>query len=282
MVGGPPDAEVGPEPIMAVTSCNAGYLPFVAALARSLSVAHPSPSAIELTILHDGIDVDSRHRVAAGAYDVDLHWVHVDDAAYEEAGLSPEPLIRSPQYFRCLLATLLPAAQQRCIYLDADTIVRRDLRELWLTDLDGAAAGAALDYFLPRTGDAVAPWRALGLDPEARYFNSGVMVVDLEAWRTRKVGVQAAEICLANREYLRAQGVWPQHDQFGLNVVLHRQWKLLPQEWNYLSEMEFAEPNIVHYCGGGKPGSPTCQPDFSSWFHNMVDGTAWRGFRVTQ
>lgn len=138
-----------------------------------------------------------------------------------------------------------------------------------------------MDYFLARTADAVAPWRALRLDPDALYFNSGVMVVDLDAWRAHDIGAEAIRTCLANRDHLIAQGRWPQHDQLGLNVVLHRRWYQLSQEWNYLSEMGFREPNVVHYCGGGKPGSPTCQPEFSAWFHDAVDGTAWRGFRVT-
>lgn len=267
-------------PVSVVTSCDTGYLPYIAALARSLALARRASTAVRLTVLHSGVGAGDRERVTAGAPGLELHWVDVDDATYEAAGVAPEPLLRSPQYFRCLLATVLPTTQRRCIYLDGDTIVRRDLRELWVTHLDGRAVGAALDYFLPRTGDAIAPWRTLRLDSDALYFNSGVMVVDLDAWRAQDIGAEAIRTCQANRDHLLAQGRWPQHDQLGLNVVLHRRWHRLSQDWNYLSEMECHEPNVVHYCGGGKPGSPTCQPEFSTWFHDTVDGTAWRGFRV--
>lgn len=279
MTVGSSDEELTADAVSVVTSCDSGYLPYIAAMARSLDVARSPSTTVRLSVLHSGVGAVDRRRVAAGAPGVVLHWVEIEDAAYEAAGLIPEPLVCRPYYFRCLIGTVLPATQRRCIYLDGDTIVRRDLRELWTADLDGAAVGAALDYFLARAGDAIAPWRTLRLDPEASYFNSGVMLVDLNAWREQDIGGQAVRTCLANRDHLMAQGRWPQHDQFGLNVVLHRRWHRLSQDWNYLSEMEFREPNVVHYCGGGKPWSPTCQREFSAWFHEAVDGTAWRGFR---
>jgi lipopolysaccharide biosynthesis glycosyltransferase len=266
-------------PVRVVTSCDVGYIPYIAVVAASLAASRAPSTEVELTILQPGVAGDARRSVAAAAPGIALDWVDVDEAAYHEAGVDPVPLIRQPHYFRCLVGTLLPKTVGRCIYLDADTLVRSDLIDLWRTDLGGATVGAALDYFLPRTGDAIAPWRELGLDPDARYFNSGVMVIDLDSWRAADVGKRVLEVCFSQQAHLWAQGKWPQHDQFGLNVIFHGAWKQLSQDWNYLSEMELHHPRVVHYCGGGKPGSPTCQAEFTAWFYEALESTAWRSWR---
>lgn len=269
------------DPLVVVTACNRGYLPYVAAMSASLAASRAPSTELRLYILQTDVDDDDRYRIEVGAPGVEISWLDVDHTTYEAAGVAPEPLILGPHYLRCLMGTALPSDVRRCIYLDGDTVIRRDLTELWCTNLADAPVGAALDYFLPRTADAITSWRKLELDPEAWYFNSGVLLVDLERWRAEDIGAEALRTCLAQRDHLLAQGRWPQHDQLGLNVVLHRRWHRLTQDWNYLSEMELHEANIVHYCGGGKPGSPTCRPQFSAWFHELVDTTAWKGYRVS-
>lgn len=273
------DVRPSDEPVRVVTSCDEGYLPYVAVLAASLAASREPTTEIELTILHPAVGEWARRQLAEAAQGITLKWVGVDESVYRAVGLEDEPLIQRPHYFRCLIGTVLPRTIQRCIYLDGDTLVRADLYDLWATGLGGAVVGAALDYFLPRTGDAIAPWQELGLDPGALYFNSGVMVVDLDAWRMEDVGTRVLRTCIRYRAQLLAQGKWPQHDQFGLNAVLQTRWHQISQSWNYLSEMPPEEPRIVHYCGGGKPSSPTCTPQFSAWFYDMLGRTAWRDQR---
>ncbi len=271
-----PDLRLPEGPVRVVTSCDAGYLPYVAVMAASLASSRTPATEVELTILQSDVGAWARRQLAEATRGVALRWIDVDASAYRAVGLEEEPLIQQPHYFRCLIGTLLPPTVRRCIYLDGDTLVRGDLHDLWTTDLDGAVIGAALDYFLPRTGDAIAPWRELELDPDAVYFNSGVMLVDLDAWRMADVGVRVLRTCIRYRAYLMAQGKWPQHDQFGLNAVLQTRWHQISQDWNYLSEMPPYQPRVVHYCGGGKPASRTCAPQFSAWFYDTLGRTAWR------
>lgn len=267
------------DPIRVITSCDEAYLPYLGVLATSLDASRGESTAVELTVLQPGISAGARQQLAESTRGITLNWIDVGSATYRGLGIPADSLFTRPHYFRCLIGTLLPAHVRRCIYLDGDTLVRGDLRELWSTDLGDAVVGAALDYFLPRTGDAIAPWRELGIDPEARYFNSGVMLIDLDAWRAGDVGMRALRTCVRYRDHLSAQGKWPQHDQFGLNAVLQNRWQQISQDWNYLSEMPPREPHVVHYCGGGKPASATCQATFASWFRDTLARTAWRDWR---
>jgi len=262
--------------VRVVTSCDERYLPYVAVLAASLASSRVPTTEVELTIMQADVGAWARRQLTEAAPGLALNWVDVDKSAYRAASVEDEPLIQQPRYFRCLIGTLLPRTLRRCIYLDGDTLVRGDLYDLWTTDLGGAVIGAALDYFLPRTEAAIAPWRELGLDPDALYFNSGVMLIDLDAWRAADVGARVLRTCIRYRAHLMAQGKWPQHDQFGLNAVLQTRWHQVSQDWNYLSEMPSYEPCVVHYCGGGKPASPTCKPQFSAWFYDTLRTTAWR------
>lgn len=263
------------EPVSVVTACDEGYLPYLAVFATSLASNRAPATEVELTILQPGIGEWARDRLAEHTRGITLNWVDVDESAYRAVGFPNEPMVQRPHYFRCLIGTMLPPNLRRCIYMDGDTLVHGDLGDLWTTDLGDSVVGAALDYFVPRTGDAIAPWRDLELDPEALYFNSGVMLINLDAWRAEDIGTRVLWTCCRYRDYLMAQGKWPQHDQFGLNAILQNRWHRLSQDWNYLSEMPFHEPRVVHYCGGGKPMSRTCQPEFAAWFYDTLAQTAW-------
>ncbi|XP_023514149.1 uncharacterized protein LOC111778505 [Cucurbita pepo subsp. pepo] len=92
-------------------------------------------------------------------------------------------------YARIYLAEILPEEVQRVIYLDSDLVVVDDVAELWGVDLGGKALGAP-EYchanFTKYFTDQFWSDPKLASTFEGRnpcYFNTGVMVVDVEKWR---------------------------------------------------------------------------------------------------
>ncbi|KAK4785863.1 hypothetical protein SAY86_002552 [Trapa natans] len=92
-------------------------------------------------------------------------------------------------YARIYLADMLPIHVNRVIYLDSDLVVVDDIAELWGVDLEGKVL-AAPEYchanFTKYFTDLF--WSDLSLAKtfEGRnpcYFNTGVMVVDIDKWR---------------------------------------------------------------------------------------------------
>jgi lipopolysaccharide biosynthesis glycosyltransferase len=67
----------------------------------------------------------------------------------------------------------------RCIYLDTDTIIMGDLSTLWEKDLRGMTCGAVLEC-MPNSHKQV-----LGLSAKDEYYNSGVLIVDVDMWRKK-------------------------------------------------------------------------------------------------
>ena len=227
-------------------------------------------------MLHAGISPADRDR-ATGPLDgcLSVRWSKVSPKLVRRALRTRTADALAPAYFRLLLGEALPAPG-RAIYLDADTVVNGDLGELWRRDLGGATAGAVVDY-LPRCRDAVANWRELGIDGDAPYYNTGVLLVNVDAWRSEEVGPRAFACCRKNADHLFAQSQFAQNDQFGLNVVLQGRWHTLGSLWNWGSELVECPAHIVHYLGNGKPHDSRCRPRFRDLFHTHLDATAWAG-----
>ncbi|XP_058107895.1 probable galacturonosyltransferase-like 3 [Magnolia sinica] len=92
-------------------------------------------------------------------------------------------------YARMYLAELLPKGVRRVIYLDSDLVVVDDVAKLWSIDLGPHVLGAPeychanfTNYFTHKFwADPVLSKAFEGRRP--CYFNTGVMVIDLERWR---------------------------------------------------------------------------------------------------
>jgi lipopolysaccharide biosynthesis glycosyltransferase len=130
-------------------------------------------------------------------------------------------------YQKLTLGDWLPGDVQRVVWLDCDLLVLGDLGELWDKQIGSRTALAVQDQRVPLVSSrfGVAGCRDLGLSTEAKYFNAGVMLVDLAAWRGDEVGVKAREYLLnyADRVYF-----W---DQEALNAVLAGKWGEMDLQW---------------------------------------------------
>ena len=92
----------------------------------------------------------------------------------------PPGHITQAMYYRYLFAEMLPKSVRRLIYMDADIICKGDILPLWQTELQGKVLGAVRDYGEERSCDRI------GLK-SGRYFNSGVLLMDLVKWRQQKL-----------------------------------------------------------------------------------------------
>jgi len=173
-------------------------------------------------------------------------------------------------YLRLLIDTALPAEIEKVIYLDCDMVVESDLGQLWQQPFDGATIMAVRDFGYPTMKKGLPKTqRLLNIDGDAPYFNSGLMVIDLNRWREERVAERVLEYTrqFADTIFLG--------DQDGLNAVLWDQWKPLDLAWNvqvgalnYLLRVPawedseellirgdelLANPRILHFVSGHKP-----------------------------
>ena len=167
-------------------------------------------------------------------------------------------------YYRLLAGQMLPDGLSRVLYLDPDILVINPLRELWETDMQGNMFAAAAHTGKTELANNVNRIR-LGTDHD--YYNSGVLLIDLERCRSE---VAPDELFAFVREH-RRELVMP--DQDLLNAVYGD--SILPLDdalWNYDArnfnnyvlrstggqDMSWVMENtaILHFCGKAKPWKP--------------------------
>jgi lipopolysaccharide biosynthesis glycosyltransferase len=171
----------------------------------------------------------------------------------------------------------------RVLYLDSDIVVVGSVASLWRTDLQGALLGAV---DIPGSDRGVAH---LGLCAEDGYFNSGVLLIDLEQWRRTRALDTALAYVEANPD-LMTRDV----DQEALNACFHGRRKRLQYKWNAIwlffseslslplerAEIEFVrrEARVIHFNGSSKPWSYFCDHPRKAEYEKYLRMTEWRDF----
>jgi lipopolysaccharide biosynthesis glycosyltransferase len=303
-----PGAAIQRDPVV-VLAADDRFAMGLAATVRS-AIDNLSPdSRLRLYILDGGIQPDNKRRLVqswpAGRFDIE--WLRVDASALADVPVSGH--VNQISYYRILMPRLLPSDVERLIYLDADLIIRADLARLWRHDLSGHLCLAAQDCAAPYMDSSQvlasyqqcraylgSPWpvpnfRELGLRPDAAYFNAGVLLVDLAAWRDADLARQMLACLEQNQPHVR----W--WDQYALNVVLAGRWGSLDLRWNQGAQIfqyptweqspfdrrTFEElrddPYIVHFTTRHKPWLASCRHPLRKEFFQYVDRTAWAGWR---
>lgn len=173
-------------------------------------------------------------------------------------------------YYRLFIDRVFDDTVRRVVYLDADLVALGDVTRLAQTPLKGRAVAAALDSMVRRWGSV--PVLAARGSAETRYFNAGVLLIDLKAWRRRGVAERALRFL---QEAGDSVSFW---DQDALNHALHEDWVELHPRWNRMSDYwiaiksgdtafppetlaELASPQIVHFASRVKPWQNRHHPD---------------------
>lgn len=233
-------------------ACDEAYAMPLATTLRSLAEAHRGGPPPHAHVLTDGLSKRTRERVVASlpAGAACVHWHDIELAAY--SGFSTLAGISRMTFARLLLPAVLPPDLPRVLYLDTDVLVLKPLTELWHTDLGDAVVGAVVDGM---DGQIKAGAPHLATVPRvARYFNAGVLLIDLARWRGRGVTARA-------RDHLHRHPRTPFADQDALNVACDGDWFEIDRRWNgqdHLSTDMAAldaghRPAILHFVTSRKP-----------------------------
>jgi lipopolysaccharide biosynthesis glycosyltransferase len=156
-------------------------------------------------------------------------------------------------YYRLFFAQLVPHDLEKLLYIDVDTLVIGNLREIYQSDLQGHVIGAVKEGEMP-------PRPELGITNMDDYFNAGVLLIDLPKWREQEITKKASYLAVHYPEKVREYA-----DQDALNMVFCGEWQRLSPRFNLmkayiphdLPKQEFArflaDKVLIHYNGPLKP-----------------------------
>lgn len=270
-----------------------GYVMALAAMIKSTLTSLAVDRMLSVHILDAGIDEADKDRLIRswGPENPEVRWYRPDPSLL--GGLPLWGRMRVPTYYRLQLPNILPAEMGRVIWLDCDMIVEADLARLWDLDQAGRAVLAVQDMVVPHVSSryGLARYGELGLEPTAKYFNAGLMLIDLWVWRRLDV----AERVIAYLADCAAQTFF--WDQDGLNAVLAGQWGELDPRWNQIASVTgrsffrpahlepqvyrrvVDDPWIVHHAGFWKPWIFENESSMRKRFFQVLDTTDWAGWR---
>ena len=133
----------------------------------------------------------------------------------------------------------------------------------------------------------------LGVSPTQKYLQSGVIVINLEAWRRDNTTTELLRFIELHPEL-------PFPDQDALNLVLARRWRELDPRWNQIfivfkfanwedspyDQADFINvkyhPFIIHYGAKPKPWEANCTHPMRYMWNQYVDQTAWRSWHTSR
>lgn len=274
-------------PIDIACAVNEAYVPHCATMLASLLAAHP----------HRTLRIHFFHPEGPGTpvFETLRRFVESRGATLIARAIPLATVARAPVsdylpaivWFRALLPELLPDLD-RVLYLDADLIVTARLDELWETNLDQHALAAVTN---PISSYAAGWPRHIGLPGDAAYFNSGVMLLNLDWLRRNGSSAQVLDFARLNPDKIR----WG--DQCALNAVLHAHRQCLPLRWNVLNsffarevdpeifngadlDAAVANPAVVHFEGPGaaKPWHYLCIHPRRRLYRQHRRQTPWRDY----
>jgi lipopolysaccharide biosynthesis glycosyltransferase len=266
--------------ITIVTVCDNQYCVMLAALLKSLEL-HSSRDAqrICVYVVDDGISKTNLEKLKKSVGSkLALKFLLIKDVIPHNSSL---PLDSSSfplnVYIRLFIPHFLPTEIEKAIYLDVDMITMTDISILWNLSLKGYILAAVKD----RSKIIGSPWggiinhKALGLDPNAPYFNSGLLVIDLKKWRKTNLTDDVLNCISSNKAYTS----FP--DQYGLNVIFVNNWLQLDERWNSYAPGDILDPFVIHFIGR-KPifKSYNYNPTYKAEFLRYLNLTEFRNFKI--
>ena len=255
--------------MVAAYASNDGYARHLAASMCSLFDQNQSEETIRVYVLSNGLSEENigKLKSVADRYKRELVVVELGDVRsrfpfeIDTRGFDVSALSR---FF---MAEMIPAGEERILYLDCDTIVKDSLKKLWELPLDGYALAAAME---PTVGMNIKG--QIGLTKEDAYYNSGVLLINLAYWRRKNVQQKLLDF------YGEKDGKLFACDQDTINGALRGKIKLLDPRYNFFTNLKYfpysslvvrtaeyaavtrerfrkarKDPAILHYLGDERP-----------------------------
>lgn len=200
-------------------------------------------------------------KIAEGRANVSIRVYDVASflAQYDLSKLKTGHRLTLAAYYRLFIPEIMQE-YKKVLYIDGDTVLLEDIAHLYDMDISGVYAGVVRDYNIIR--DMSSSFKKhvqnlLGMDDVTQYFNSGVLVLDVEAMRRDfPLPFLMEQAALKGAKH---------HDQDVLNSLFYGKVRFLSPRWNCMWQNEdlygsveggreaLENTALVHYTGVNKP-----------------------------
>lgn len=273
------------QPINIVLAPDNNYARHCGVVMASAIANAKENSRLNFYILDGGLSEENKaalRRIEAGKpYNVEFPRINEGDFD----GFPSMKYITVSTWYRFKISTLIPDTVDRILYLDCDTIVNQPLDELFEMPMGSFLLAGAVDNLWRRYS------KVLGMPPDYHYFNAGVLVMNLKAWREERMEEKLFKFLADSPENIKLM------DQSVLNLFMGARTKGLHVKWNFQYGTPFLEdtcyhmadcrrqyleaffnPAIIHYMGEYKPWKDgiSCLHRFRGEYYKYLKFTPWK------
>lgn len=286
------------QPLVLACAADDNYAMPLAVTARSALANLQSDRPVALFILDGGISKTNKRKITRSldSKQVEISWITLDNAQF--TNLSSDRHVTIPTYYRLRLPQVLPPEFNKAIYLDTDMVVTGNLEELWNIDIGDNYVLAVQDdvQLYVSMSPSLQKCQGWEISPACKYFNAGLLVINMDKWRADNIGNRVIEFIRQNISY-------QPNDQDALNAILAGRWGEIHPKWNQMPGVYdpafkdrnplppevyqelLHQPCIIHFTNTPKPWCAGLQaeclhPKKDLFFH-YLDMTAWAGWRDT-
>lgn len=263
--------------ISILVTLDQNYLPQLQVMLTSLKVNNPK-EIFCVYLLHRGIPAAELEKLECclDQWNWQLVPIVVDGALFAQAPVTKQ--YPQEMYYRLLASSILPQSLDKVLYLDPDLLVINPLRPLWETDMGDHLFAAAAHTGKTELANNV---NRLRLGMENKYFNSGVLLINLSACRREIHPNELFQYVQAHSRELLLP------DQDVLNILYGSQTLELDDFlWNYdarnfssyylrssgMASVDWVMANtaILHFCGKEKPWKPHYRHRFGVLYRHYM------------
>lgn len=281
------------ETVNIIYASNDGYAGHLAASLYSLLDHNKNIPCMDIYILSVGMSLKFQEDLAsvAGKFHRDLHVAELGDLRERFDYEVDTRGFDISAMGRLFAPRVLPEYVKKALYLDCDTIVNGSIRPLYETELGDKLVGMVME---PTVYGEMKESIAMGKDEP--YYNSGVLLIDMEAWRKQDVPGRLLDF------YRDHQGSLFACDQDTINGALRHRILTLPVKYNYFTNYRYFRystlvsmcaaykevgkesyrqagkaPVIIHYLGDERPWIAGNHNHFKRLYEHYLDMTPWKG-----
>lgn len=238
-----------------VFSTDDNYAPFCGVAVYSLLKNSNHNTFYDIYIIDGGISKINKTRFNELHESFDNHEIYFLTPDVDFKHLQQKSKAQSQNYFYRFLIPDLLTQYKKIIYLDCDILILSDLQELFEIELKENVVGVVHDnlvyerYLREKQNNQFYHYIGMSKKNMQRYFNSGVILMDLEKFRDLEI---FKKLMLFYETYKNRFF----KDQNAMNWALKGKTLLLDNDWNLIQSntkaivdisLNKSKPNIIHF-----------------------------------
>jgi lipopolysaccharide biosynthesis glycosyltransferase len=215
------------------------------------------------------VDVD-RLKELVTSYNTTINLYYIDKSVFDQMPTNWH--CSHAIYNRFLLAKGLYGIADRVLYIDADIVCVGKIRELLDIELDEQVIAVVQEKETVFIQKQIEKLKLR----HGKYFNAGMLCIDINKWEENDVTNKALELLVANYERFNLL------DQDALNVILDGKVKFINSKWNFMCNLEKrikeipSDTVMIHYTSREKPWHRWCIHPLAATFREYAGESLWR------